>query len=143
MLRRRKIAAELRDRVARRDRFRCSYCQSPQSVGVPMVLDHVIPLAAGGESTFDNLCLCCYRCNEFKGAKHQADDPRTRETTRLYNPCHENWRDHFMWGKDGLMIVGKTACGRATIHLLRLNDDRLVRARQIWKLVGLHPPLDQ
>ncbi len=112
-------------------------------MGVPMVLDHVIPLAAGGESTFDNLCLCCYRCNEFKGAKHQASDPRTGETTRLYNPCRDHWRDHFTWGEDGLMIVGKTACGRATVYALRLNDDRLVRARQIWKLVGLHPPLDQ
>jgi hypothetical protein len=45
-----------------------------------MVLDHVIPLAAGGESTIDNLCLCCYRCNEFKGAKHQASDPQTGAT---------------------------------------------------------------
>jgi len=40
------------------------------------------------------------------------------------------------------LIVGRSACGRATIQALRLNDDRLVRARQIWKLVGLHPPLD-
>lgn len=108
-----------------------------------MVLDHVIPLAAGGESTIGNLCLCCYRCNEFKGAKHQASDPQTGETTQLYNPCRELWRDHFTWEEGGLMIIGRSACGRATIHALRLNDDRLVRARQIWNLVGLHPPLDQ
>ncbi|MFZ2360322.1 MAG: HNH endonuclease signature motif containing protein [Anaerolineae bacterium] len=142
MSQRRKVAAEVRDLVAQRAGFRCSYCQSPQSVGVPMVLDHTIPLAAGGDSTVDNLCLSCYRCNEFKGARLQAPDPQTGEMIRLFNPCREQWRDHFAWAEEGRFIVGRSACGRATIQALRLNDDRLVRARQIWKLVGLHPPLD-
>jgi hypothetical protein len=108
-----------------------------------MVLDHVIPLAAGGESTFDNLCLCCYRCNEFKGACSQARDPQTGSIVVLFNPCTQRWRDHFIWSEDGLRVLATSAFGRATVEALRLNDDRLVRARQIWKLVGLHPPLDQ
>jgi 5-methylcytosine-specific restriction endonuclease McrA len=38
-------------------------------VGIPMVVDHIVPLAAGGSSTSENLCLACYRCNEFKGPR--------------------------------------------------------------------------
>ena len=40
-----------------------------------MVVEHIVPLAAGGTFGMDNLCLSCYRCNEFKGARQQAPDP--------------------------------------------------------------------
>ncbi|HSN74284.1 MAG TPA: HNH endonuclease [Anaerolineae bacterium] len=143
MSRRRKIAPALREQIATRAQHRCSYCRSPQLIGVPMVFDHVVPLAAGGESVIENLCLSCYRCNEFKGAKSRVPDPETGTLVLLFHPCTQSWRDHFDWSEDSLKIVAMTACGRATIDALRLNDDRLVRARQIWKLVGLHPPLEE
>ena len=44
-------------------------------VGIPMVVDHIIPLVAGCSSTLENLCLACYRCNEFKGSRTEAPDP--------------------------------------------------------------------
>jgi len=143
MHRRRRIAASVRDAVAQQAQHRCSYCRSPQAIGVPMVLDHVVPLAAGGASSIDNLCLCCYRCNEFKGARSEARDPQTGSIVVLFNPCTQRWRDHFIWSEDGLHVLATSACGRATVEALRLNDDRLIRARQIWKLVGLHPPLEE
>ncbi|MCB1318205.1 MAG: hypothetical protein KDK27_19700 [Leptospiraceae bacterium] len=32
--------------------------------------------------------------------------------------------------------------GRATVDLLQMNNDWMIRARQIWKIAGIHPPLD-
>lgn len=46
-----------------------------------MVVEHIVPLAAGGTSTLDNLCLSCYRCNEFKG---HASSRQTRRIADLF-----------------------------------------------------------
>ena len=61
---------------------RCAYCRSPMLVGIPMVVDHIMPLVAGGSSALDNLCLACYRCNEFKGSRTEAANPRDGQMTR-------------------------------------------------------------
>lgn len=139
---RKSISARLRRQVGERSGFRCSYCRSPEMVGVPMVVDHVIPLAAGGATTLDNLALACYRCNEFKGARVSATDPQTGETVPLFNPCTQEWHRHLAWSADGLRIRGLTAVGRATVEALRLNNEWLIRARRIWISAGLHPPLE-
>ena len=111
-------------------------------MGVPMVIDHVIPQSAGGATDLNNLALACYRCNEFKGARLNVPDPRTGEIVPLFNPCAQEWHKHFSWSGDGLRIIGRTAIGRATVEALRLNNDWLVRARRIWASAGLHPPLE-
>jgi HNH endonuclease len=142
MKRRRKISESIRRQVAERAGYRCSYCRSPEWAGVPMVVDHIIPLAAGGTSEIENLCLACYRCNEFKGARVEAIDPLTGGTVAIFRPHFQVWPEYFAWSQNNLYMVGLTACGRATIEMLHLNDNRLIQARQIWLLVGLHPPLE-
>jgi len=139
---RKKIPAHLRGQIAERDGHRCSYCRSPELVGVPMVIDHVIPQKAGGTTDVNNLALACYRCNEFKGARLNAVDPQTNETVPLFNPCTQEWHRHFAWSDDGLFIAGLTAVGRATVEALRLNNEWLMHARRVWVSAGLHPPLE-
>ena len=133
--------AALRRQVADREGQRCAYCRSPMLVGIPMVVDHIIPLQAEGTSTRENLCLACYRCNEFKGSRTEATDPRTGQQTALFHPRQDRWADHFAWQEDGETLGGLTPCGRATIEGLRLNNTWLVQARRLWRLVGVHPPL--
>ena len=55
MPKRPRLTAALRRQIIEREGRRCAYCRSPMIVGVPMVVDHVIPLTAGGTSTLDNL----------------------------------------------------------------------------------------
>ncbi len=143
MARRPRISAALRRQVTERDGRRCAYCRSPLVVGIPMVVEHIVPLAAGGTSVADNLCLSCYRCNEFKGPRRQAADPRDGRLAPLFHSRQQRWGDHFAWAGDGVTIGGLTPTGRATIALLRLNSDWLVQARRIWLLVGLQPPLEE
>ena len=58
------IRAQMRFRVLQRDGFRCRYCGRPGSApGVVLHVDHVVPLAAGGTSTRDNLLTACEECN--------------------------------------------------------------------------------
>lgn len=139
---RRKFSAALRRRIAARAAYRCSYCRSPELVGVAMVLDHIIPLTAGGGSDSANLCLAFYRCNEFKGGRLNGRDPQSDDIVPLFNPHTQVWREHFAWSADGLRISGRTPCGRATIEALHLNSDWLIQARRIWVIAGIHPPLE-
>jgi hypothetical protein len=46
----------------------------------------------------------------------------------LFNPRMQNWDDHFELS--GAQIIGRTAIGRATVSLLRLNDDERLSYRQ-------------
>jgi 5-methylcytosine-specific restriction endonuclease McrA len=58
------IRAQMRFRVLQRDGFRCRYCGRPGGApGVVLHVDHVVPLAAGGCSTEDNLLTACEECN--------------------------------------------------------------------------------
>jgi 5-methylcytosine-specific restriction endonuclease McrA len=78
MPRRRRISAAVRRQMMERDRQRCAYCRSPMFMGIPMVIEHIVPLVRGGSSTFDNLCLACYRCNEFVRRENGNDDTRLK-----------------------------------------------------------------
>jgi len=107
-----------------------------------MVVEHIVPLVAGGTSAAVNLCLSCYRCNEFKGPRQQAADPHDGQFVALFHPRQQRWGDHFAWGEEGETVVGLTASGRATIDALHLNNDWIVQARRLWSLIGLQPPLE-
>jgi hypothetical protein len=58
----------------------------------------------------------------------------------LFNPNAQNWSDHFRWSEDGTIIIGLTACGRATVGALQLNNQYMVRARKFWFKANEHPP---
>jgi geranylgeranyl pyrophosphate synthase len=58
----------------------------------------------------------------------------------LFNPRRQKWSRHFVWSEDGTLIIGKTACGRATVVALQLNNPIAVLVRQQWVAVGWHPP---
>ena len=108
--------------------------------GHEFTVDHVIPTSRGGTDDFNNLCLCCFWCNNYKRAHIEAVDMRTGRVVPLFNPRTDNWHDHFRWSPTFTRLIGSTAVGRATIRALRLNRPSLVRARRIWARHGLHPP---
>jgi len=138
---RRRISPALRQRLAEAAGHACSYCRSPSLAGIPLAVDHIIPLAAGGSDQRGNLCLACYRCNEFKGTQSVGWDPLTKAETPLFHPNQQSWANHFAWSQNGLLLVPLSAVGRVTLHTLRMNDEWLQQARRIWMLAGIHPPL--
>ncbi len=136
------IPQTLREKVAAEASHRCGYCLTPQSyTAMPMHVEHIVPYAAGGSSTQDNLWLACPLCNGHKATKTHATDPESGERVPLFNPRHQSWPEHFGWSEDGTLVVGQSVCGRATVVALHLNNEYLVRARRRWVIAGWHPPL--
>jgi hypothetical protein len=102
--------------------------------------DHIVPLAKGGANHEDNLCLACEFCNQHKWAKTEVIDPQSGRRVDLFNPRHDRWEEHFSWSEDGTQIRGLTACGRATVFALQLNNTLAVTVRRNWVIAGWHPP---
>jgi hypothetical protein len=142
-MKQKRISRALRRRVSEQSGYRCGYCLTPQKIsGARLVIDHIIPEAAGGLTTEENLWLACHSCNEFKGSKTHARDPQTGRNIRLFSPRKQRWHEHFTWGENGTRVVGLTACGRATVIALQLNHDEIAYAREQWASVGWWPPED-
>jgi HNH endonuclease len=107
-----------------------------------MSFDHILPTSKGGETIFENVCLACRPCNEFKSDTTEATDPSTGATSPLFNPRQQIWSDHFTWSEDGSRIQGLTSTGRATVVGLQTNNPSVVIARRRWVAGGWHPPTD-
>ncbi|MBI3951427.1 MAG: HNH endonuclease [Acidobacteria bacterium] len=83
----RHIPAEWRRLVVERAEDRCEYCQLSQAgQEATFHVDHVLPSAAGGETTPENLALACVSCSLRQAARESAIDPETGQQVRLYNP---------------------------------------------------------
>ena len=136
-----RMPAALRHRVEQRAHGLCEYCRSySEYTGHDFTVDHILPESLGGATAFDNLCWCCFWCNNFKQARTKALDTRSGRLVLLFNPRTDIWSDHFRWSRDETRVVGRSPVGRATIEALRLNRPVLVRARRVWVRHGLHPP---
>jgi len=65
-----------REAIHARERGLCFYCLR-RFVARGRVLDHVVPQARGGNSSYRNLVSCCVECNSQKGASAAEDFLRT------------------------------------------------------------------
>ena len=107
----------------------CEYCLMPQEFDdIPFEVDHVIAKKHGGEMLANNLALSCFFCNSFKGSDLAGLEPKTRKLTPLFNPRRHSWTRHFRW--KGAYLLGRSAIGRVTIKVLRINDALRVELRQ-------------
>ena len=111
MPKRLKITPALRRQVMLNGQ-RCAYCRSPLVIGILVVVEHIVPIVAGGITAVDNLCLSCYRCNEFKGARQTAPDPDDAQIMLLFHPRRQRWSEHFAWADGNLNVRGITSHGR-------------------------------
>jgi hypothetical protein len=99
-------------------------------------VDHIIARQHGGLTVLENLAFACLHCNPHKGPNIAGTDPNTSELVRLFHPRTDQWNGHFKWM--GAALAGSTAIGRATIHVLSINDpdflavrEALIREREI------------
>jgi hypothetical protein len=136
------ISASLRAEVVRRAASRCEYCRLAQQTQVATFpVDHVLPVAQGGQTVLANLALACPRCNAAKWQRIEAADPGSGATIPLFNPRNQVWSDHFRWSEEEAAVLeGLTAIGRATIVALELNHPRHLEVRRWLIVLGLHPP---
>lgn len=58
--------------IYERDEYKCKYCQK-QLTRFTCTLDHITPVARGGDHSFDNLLTSCLECNSRKNVKPLGD----------------------------------------------------------------------
>ena len=64
------LPAQLCFRILQRDGFRCRYCGRPGAApAVVLHVAHVVPLAACGSTSEDNLLTACEECNLGKSTR--------------------------------------------------------------------------
>lgn len=138
-----KLPESIQAQVRQRAVYLCEYCHaSEQWQYVQFTVDHVVPLSLGGLDDLGNLALACFHCNRRKTNRLTAIDPQSNEEAALFNPRQQIWREHFVWSANGLLILGLTAIGRATVAALLLNRERVISIRAADKEIGRHPPAD-
>ena len=131
------IPPKLRRLVVQRAVERCEYCGLAQAgQEATFHVDHVTPMAADGKTVSDNLALACVSCSLRKAAREFATDPETGREVRLFNPRRDDWRENFRW--DGVVLVGLSAAGRATIDSLSMNRSLILAIRQEESAFGRH-----
>lgn len=140
---RRGVPKSLRDQVALTAGHRCGYCLSSVRItGIPLEVEHLVPVALGGATVEANLWFSCVSCNRHKADRTEAVDPHSGARVPLFHPRSQDWKAHFEWSADGALVVGRTAIGRATVVALDLNHHARVAARRRWVVAGWHPPRD-
>ena len=91
-----------------RDEFCCQYCGAKGD----LTFDHVVPRAAGGVTSWQNVVAACSPCNLKKGSKslrqcglHLRKPPRPPSAEELRNMgrkfppnhLHDSWMDFLYW----------------------------------------------
>jgi hypothetical protein len=122
--------AALEAQVRQRARGRCEYCRLPQPAsGIAFQIDHIIARHHKGRTAATNLALACVYCNGYKGPNISGLDPLTGKLTPIFNPRRHKWTHHFRY--DGGELIGRTAIGRTTVELLRINLPNLTALREL------------
>ncbi|MDG3002358.1 HNH endonuclease [Paludisphaera mucosa] len=125
--------------VRRRAAGRCEYCRMSQADDeLPFEVDHIIAEQHDGRTQEGNLCLACFSCTRHKGPNIAGVDPETGNIVPLFNPRRQKWPRHFRW--DGPVLTGRTASGRATIVVLKINLDYRIDLRRALIEEGGFPP---
>lgn len=134
----RSISPALRTQVIDRAQNRCEYCGLSQlGQEATFHIDHILPVAAGGQSRSENLALACVSCSLRKAARQRAMDPETQNMVPLFHPRQDTWNTHFQWA--GFRIFGRTPVGRATVAALHLNRTLILSIREEEAKLGRHP----
>ena len=138
----RKISDDLTKRVRLRAAFLSEYCHTNERWQyVCFTVDHITPVANGGDDSLTNLALASFHCNRRKSSKTEVIDSETNdEAIPLFNPRQHVWLERFSWSENGLRVLPQTAIGRVTVDLLELNRERILIIREADVAVGCHPP---
>jgi len=72
-----------RENVFKRDGFKCQYCGDEKE----LTLDHLIPKAKGGKTSWSNLVTACKTCNSKKG-NYSPEEAGLQLSLKPYRPSY-------------------------------------------------------
>lgn len=98
---RKSLTKKTRFEVFKRDSFTCQYC-GRMAPDVILEVDHINPVANGGENELINLVTSCYDCNRGKGKRKLSDKDEIKKQQELLKELNQKreqlemmlkWRD--------------------------------------------------
>lgn len=88
MAERKSISKKIRFEVFKRDKFTCQYC-GKSAPDVVLEVDHIKPVAKGGNNDMLNLVTSCFECNRGKRDRELSDDSVVKKQERQLNELAE------------------------------------------------------
>ncbi len=135
-----RISSSTRNLIIGRAGNLCEYCKCPADFATePFSIEHIWPRSKGGSDESENLAFACIGCNIYKSDKTESLDAVSLQIVPLFNPRIMDWSNHFTWDTALTAIIGKTAIGRATIELIKLNRTPIKKLRRALIAIGEHP----
>ena len=101
MAERKALSKKLRFEVFKRDKFTCQYC-GRMAPDVILEVDHINPVAEGGNNNFNNLVTACQDCNRGKGANSDVVLPSEEFE------CSIDYCDAQIWMKTNIVTSEET-----------------------------------
>ncbi|MGH9339749.1 MAG: HNH endonuclease [Acidobacteriota bacterium] len=103
-----------RANIYARDSYRCQYCGS-KPPSHDLTYDHVLPVAQGGQKTWENIITCCVVCNRRKGGqtpeqaglrllrqpKAPSAFPHKIHFYLYHGKAPDSWKDYIFWNGHG------------------------------------------
>lgn len=99
---RKTISKKLRFEVFKRDSFTCQYC-GRMAPDVVLEVDHINPVANGGENEIMNLITSCFDCNRGNGKKTLSDSSAIKlqqEQLKQLNEKRDQLKMMLEWKKE-------------------------------------------
>jgi hypothetical protein len=115
MGRRKSLSKKTRFEVFKRDSFTCQYC-GRSAPDVVLEVDHINPIAEGGDDSIINYITSCFDCNRGKGKRKLNDKTELEKQRQQLKELNEKRLQLQMmmdWRKELLNIKGeetKKAC---------------------------------
>jgi len=115
MAKRKSLSKKIRFEVFKRDNFTCQYCgaKAPDTI---LEIDHIKPIAKGGDNSLTNLITSCFECNRGKGKRELKDNSvveKQRKQIEELNLRRQQlemmleWRDELKKGQDTKYLKAK------------------------------------
>lgn len=131
---RKSITKKIRFEVFKRDSFTCQYCGGC-SPDIVLEIDHINPIANGGDNDILNLITSCVACNRGKGAKLLSDKSVIETQKKQLNELNKRreqlemmikWRDEVSKITDKKLSYAKdTFCELAGCNLTEFGDEKI------------------
>ena len=140
---RKPIGKKLRFEVFKRDAFTCQYC-GQKAPDVILHVDHISPVAKGGDNDILNLVTSCQPCNSGKGMRTLSDNSELEKQRAQLEELSERreqleamleWRDELRGFDDSVLgAVSEVWC--EAVYPFTLTDTGASDLRKLVKKFG-------
>jgi hypothetical protein len=121
MTKRTAISKKIRFEVMKRDSFKCQYCgrSAPEII---LVIDHIHPVADGGDNNITNLITSCFDCNAGKSDRKLSDSSTMEKRKKQLDELQER--------REQIELMAAWQ-----IELMELEDQAVYEIDQLWRIV--------